>query len=392
MSVQGKQLLTAVADRVREQRGTLLDALLRVETYSTAHTELDWTLTALEADDQRVGWLDHRDPVGTVYVSIPATMPVYSFVLFALSPAAVGNRVVARAASASRQCAQLMGDILKDAGAEVSMTSAPWSEFSARACSEADGVVFAGSAEHIRLFEEQLPTRTRFIGQGPGVSAAVVTDDADLQQAAQTVVRTRLFNNAQDCLATERVYVAEPIYSAFIEALVAEADAITVGANKDPSTDLGPLLMPEAATPWYSQLADLGGVVRKGHPLDDGLYDLAIVEAEADAPVVLNEKFCPVLPVVRYTSTRQLQRMLSAGRFALGMTIFGDSQRTGTADFAHVAVNQSIYDFEDAWAPFGGYRETTLVRDAQTRRSGPTLVPYELSIPRENGRAAERGW
>lgn len=387
MSVQGKQLLAAVADRVREQRETLLDALLRVETYRTAHTELDWTLAALEADEPRVDWLAHRDPVGTVYASVPATMPVYSFVLFALSPAVVGNRVMARAASASRQCTQLMGDIVRDAGAEISMTAAPWSEFSARACSEADGVVFAGSAEHIRLFDEQLPARTRFIGQGPGVSAAVVTADADLQQAAQTVIATRLFNNAQDCLATERVYVAESVYDAFVEALVAEADAITVGENKDPDTDLGPLLIPEAGTPWYSQLADLGSVVRKGRAFGDGMYDLAIVEAEADAPVVLDETFCPVLPLVRYQSTRELQRMLSAGQFALSMTIFGDVQRTGTADFAHVAANQSIYDFEDAWAPFGGYRHTTLVRDAEIRRSGPVLVPYELSCSRGDGQA-----
>lgn len=387
MSVQGKQLLAAVADRVREQRETLLDALLRVETYRTAHTELDWTLAALEADEPRVDWLAHRDPVGTVYASVPATMPVYSFVLFALSPAVVGNRVTARAASASRPCTQLMGDIVRDAGADVSMTAAPWSEFSARACSEADGVVFAGSAEHIRLFDEQLPARTRFIGQGPGVSAAVVTADADLQQAAQTVIATRLFNNAQDCLATERVYVAESVYDAFVEALVAEAEKITVGENKDPDTDLGPLLIPEAATPWYSQLADLGSVVRKGCAFGDGMYDLAIVEAEADAPVVLDETFCPVLPLVRYQNTRELQRMLSAGRFALSMTIFGDVQRTGTADFAHVAANQSIYDFEDAWAPFGGYRHTTLVRDAEIRRSGPVLVPYELSCSRGDGQA-----
>lgn len=383
--MQGSQLLAAVRDRVREQQESLLDALLDVETYRTARTELTWTLAALDAYEQRVGWLDRRDPVGTVYASVPATMPVYSFVLFALSPAVVGNRVIARAASASRHCAQLIGDIVADAGADLAMTAAPWSEFSALACAEADGVVFAGSAEHIQLLDERLPAGARFIGQGPGVSAAVVTADADLEQAAQTVIATRLFNNGQDCLATERVYVAEAVRNAFIDALVAQADELRVGANETPDTDLGPLLIPEAATPWYSQLADLGRVVRKGTALGEGLYALAILEAEPNAPVVIEEKFCPVLPVVGYSSTRHLQQMLSAGRFALSLTIFGDAQRTGTADFAHVAVNQSIYDFEDAWAPFGGYRHTTLVRDADSRRSGPVLIPYELS----HGRVGE---
>lgn len=380
--MRGKQLLAAVADRVRAQRETLLDTLVSVETYRTARTELDWTLAALEADEQRIDWLDRRDPVGTVYTSTPATMPVYSFVLFALSPAVVGNRVIARAASASRHCAQLIGDIVTDAGADVSITAAPWPEFSTRACAEADGMVFAGSAEHIQLLDRQLPAETLLIGQGPGVSAAVVTAEADLEQAARTVVATRLFNSAQDCLATERVYVADSVYERFIEALTAQADTITVGDNSDPETDLGPLLIPDAARPWYPRLSDLGDVIRKGHVFDDGLYDLAILEADAAASVVLDETFCPVLPVVRYTSTQRLQKMLAGGRFALSMTIFGDARRIGTTDFGHIAVNQPIYDFEDAWSPFGGYRQTTLVRDAHQRRGGPVLIPYELSRPR----------
>ncbi len=388
MCVRGKQLLAAVADRVRSQRDVLLDALVTVETYRTAVTELEWTLAALEADEQRIDWLDHRDPVGTVYASIPATMPVYSYLLFALSPAAVGNRVIARAASASRHCARLMSDLVAAAGAEVSMTTAPWTEFAARARDDADGMVFAGSAEHIERLDQQLPARTQFIGQGPGVSAAVVLADADLERAARVVVATRLFNSAQDCLATERVYVADSVYDAFVEALLAEAGVITLGNNRKPSTDIGPLLIPEVASRWYPHLPDLGNVLKKGCQLDDGLYDLAILEADADAPVVVQEKFCPVLPIVRYQNTRQLHQMLASGRFALSMTVFGDAQRMGTTDFAHVAINQAIYEFENAWAPFGGYRDTTLIRDAETRRNGPVLVPYELSRARTDRQEA----
>ncbi|MEV0700065.1 aldehyde dehydrogenase family protein [Saccharopolyspora sp. NPDC050389] len=308
MKAGRKQLLSAVAEQVLQHRAELLDALVGVETYRTACTELDWTLTALEAAEHRVAWLDERDPIGTVYASVPATMPVYSFVLFALSPAAVGNRVIARAASASRPCARLVNELAAKAGAAVEMTDAPWEDFAAGACAEADGVVFAGSASHIRAFDERLPADTHFIGQGPGVSAAIVTEDADVELAARTINATRLFNSSQDCLATERVYIADQVYDAFVDSLLAHAETVVLGDNANPGTELGPLLIPDAAPAWYDRLPELGRVLRKGTAPDDRLYDLAIVETTWDSPVVLEETFCPLLPLVRYEGRRELHR------------------------------------------------------------------------------------
>ena len=376
-----RRVLEDLAGRVRARHGELLDALTTVETHRTARTELSWTLAAFDPPPQKVAWLCGRAPVGSVYVASPATLPVYSFVLFALAPAVAGNRVVVRAASVSRHCAELMSEIACHAGLDITTTSERWVDFAAHACSKADGMVFAGSREHIQTLDAQVPEATRLIGQGPGVCAAVVTAAADLQQAARCILTARLFNSSQDCLATERVYVADDVFDEFLDALEAEADTVVLGENSDPDTDLGPLLIPSAAQTWYPHLTDMGRVVRRPRQVEGFLYDLAIVEATSDARVVLSETYCPILPVVRYKGRRQLQEMLAAGDFALGLTVFGELSSLSTLDFAHVALNQSIYDFEDAWAPFGGYRHTTLVRHSDHRRAGPALIPFELTHP-----------
>ena len=386
MRVAGRNLLAAVARQVRYRRDELRDLLTTVQTRQTADIEMDWILAALEPPPGRLDWLDERDPIGTVFVATPATMPMYSFVLFGLAPAVAGNRVVVRAASSSRDCAHLMAQIAAEAGADISTTTAAWPEFAARAGAEADGVVFAGSRDHIRALDTQLPERVTFIGQGPGVAAGVVTASADIAKAARTMVWTRAFNSSQDCLATERVYVADEVFNDVVDALLAEAHALVLGPNSDAATDVGPLLIPGVAHEWFDRLRSHGRVLRAGGPREPGLFDLAVVEADPGDPVVLEETFCPVLPVVRYRGLRELHRMLALGEFALGLTVAGDLPSAGNTDFAHIAVNESLFDSEDAWAPFGGYRGTTVVRGrGGLRRSGPVLIPYELTRPRLAG-------
>ncbi len=361
-----------LAAAVRARHDELYSALISVETDATARTELRWILAALDSA-REIRWLRNRRGIGTVFVSAPATMPMYSLLLFAIAPALVGNEVVVRPASVSRRCAVLLADLAVDAGIPITVFDGHWEQFEAVAAEAADGVVFAGSAAHAESLARQLPDRIRLVCQGPGVCAMVVTESADVGHAAAVAVATRLFNNGQDCLATERVYVAAAVFDEFCAAVVAASKRVRCGANTDPATDLGPLLIPSVADRWMHRPHE------HGTPLTGDGADVAVVVADADAPVVLSETFCPILPLVRYDDERELRSMLELGEFALGLTIFGAAPRFGTLDFGHVAIESTHYDHEDAWAPFGGRRGTTFVRTGGVRRAGPVLIPFQLS-------------
>ncbi|MCX4093189.1 aldehyde dehydrogenase family protein [Nocardia sp. alder85J] len=372
--------MVRLAEAVEAHRAELTSALVQVETHRTAATELDWLLAGLIPGVNNA-WLAQRRGIGTVFTATPATLPLYSMLLFALAPALAGNRVVVRAASASRDCVRLLLALAVEAGLPVELVEQPWAEFSATAAGNAGGVVYCGSVGHAAELDEALPEHVRLICQGPGVCAAVVTDAADIPVAARTVIATRIFNNSQDCMATERVYVHRSVYGEFIDALLTAADTVKTGPNDDPTTQLGPLLIDGLANRWLSNPTDHGTVLRS--PGQDGaLPGLAIFEADADAPIVLEEKYCPVLPVVEYRDDHDLAAMLTLGDYALGLTVFGPKlPRFGTLDFCHVAVDSTLYEHEDAWTPFGGHRRTTLVRGPGVRRTGPVLVPYALSEP-----------
>lgn len=369
---------SVLAAAVRAQHDELRDVLTRVETRATADTELGWLVSGLESTPE---WLARRRGVGTVFVATPATLPMYSFLLFALAPLMAGNRVVCRPASASRGCVEVLAGIAADADLAVEITDKPWAEFARDAAEQSNGVVFCGSADHARQLCEQLPPRVRVVCQGPGVCAMVVTASADIPAAAEAAVRTRVFNNGQDCLATERVYIADDVYEEFTDAALAAAEMVRTGGNDDPATDIGPLLIPSAADQWHPRLGEHGRLLHGGARPHGDVVDLVVLEAAADSSVVLEETYWPVLPLVRYRSDRELRDMLSMGDFALGLTVFGHLPRFGTLDFGHVAVNDTLYAAEDAWSPFGGNRSTTLLRERGVDRRGPVLVPWALSEP-----------
>ena len=75
-----------------------------------------------------------------------------------------------------------------------------------------------------------------------GKNPMVILDDADVEAAAEGAVRASFFNAGQTCVATERIYVVEPLFEPFIRAFVAGTQAIRLGNAPDFEHDMGSLI------------------------------------------------------------------------------------------------------------------------------------------------------
>jgi acyl-CoA reductase-like NAD-dependent aldehyde dehydrogenase len=80
----------------------------------------------------------------------------------------------------------------------------------------------------------------------------IVLDDADLSNVAEQVFKTAFANNGQTCIAPKRVYVAESLKPALVEALAERARTIRVGAGTDPDTARSSAGRPQPARRWAS--------------------------------------------------------------------------------------------------------------------------------------------
>jgi succinate-semialdehyde dehydrogenase / glutarate-semialdehyde dehydrogenase len=109
-----------------------------------------------------------------------------------------------------------------------------------------DYVCFTGSTATGRTVAAQCADR--LIGcslELGGKNPMVILDDAEVEAAADGAVRASFINAGQTCLATERIYVVEPLFEPFIRAFVARAQEIRLGHAPDFEHDMGSLINPD---------------------------------------------------------------------------------------------------------------------------------------------------
>ena len=141
-----------------------------------------------------------------------------------------------------------------------------------------------------------------------GNNAAIVTPTADPDLALRAIVFAAAGTAGQRCTTLRRLLVHRDVYDALIPRLKAAYDSLRIGDPREPGTLIGPLIDHAALTAMQTALGlarQQGGKLHGGQPLSlcgNGAYARpALVEIAADAAVVQDEVFAPILYVSPYT-------------------------------------------------------------------------------------------
>ena len=114
---------------------------------------------------------------------------------------------------------------------------------------EADTICFTGSVPTgrkvaVACAERLIPCNLELGGKDP----CIVTETADLDRAATAVLRGAVYATGQVCYSVERVYVHESVHDAFVDKLVAQAQAVRLNADNPRAGHIGPFTFaPQAA-------------------------------------------------------------------------------------------------------------------------------------------------
>jgi 1-pyrroline-5-carboxylate dehydrogenase len=107
-----------------------------------------------------------------------------------------------------------------------------------------DGIVFTGSyavgMDLFRTFSKKYPKPT--IVEMGGKNPAVVSRNADLEEAAEGIMRSAFGFGGQKCSANSRVYVEKPVHDELVRLLVEKTEAITIGDPLLRENWLGPVI------------------------------------------------------------------------------------------------------------------------------------------------------
>ena len=200
-----------ITKNTRKTFGTLRD-LLRVRTVGV-----------IEEDPAR-GMVKYGKPVGVVAAVCPSTNPAATPVNKAMMALKGGNAVVIAPSPAGYETTAatvgLMRAELKKAGFPedlVQILPAPVSKEATQALmAGADLAVVTGSQDNVR---RAMASGTVAIGVGAGNVPVIIDSSADLDDAAQKIAASKIFDNATSCSSENALVILEPVYEAAVAAL-----------------------------------------------------------------------------------------------------------------------------------------------------------------------------
>jgi acyl-CoA reductase-like NAD-dependent aldehyde dehydrogenase len=322
------------------------------------------------------GWLLY-EPLGVIGLISPWNFPLGIPLTQTAFAVATGNAVVVKPSELAPLSGAWVERLFREAGApqglvRVVQGGAEIGEALVRAPGIAK-VVFTGSGEVGRkvaaLSGERLRPVTLELG---GKDPMLVFEDADLDRAVAGALWGSFANCGQVCSGVERIYVAPPLYEAFVEELARRAGGLRVGRGDEIETDLGPLIAEERRARVEELVADAiarGAEVRTGGGRPDvGLpgwfHEPTVLSGvEREARIEHEEIFGPVATIGSFRDEDEAVRLANGSQFGLGASVWTrDLERAARVgrrlEVGMVWTNDVSYSYGTGQASWGGTKES----------------------------------
>ncbi len=318
-------------------------------------------------------------PLGIIFAIMPWNFPFWQVLRFAVPNLMVGNAGLLKHAPNSTGTALLIEALFLDAGFPkhlfrslvMDVDLAPFVIHHPHIA----GVTLTGSNQAgKRVAAEAGAALKKVVLELGGSDPYVILDDANLEQAAELCVLSRLNNAGQVCIAAKRMIVVERVKPAF-EALVLEkARAYSMGNPLDSKTTLGPMARHDLRATLHKQVQqsiDAGARCLLGGTLPDstGYYYPATVltDVAVDSPAFNEELFGPVICIITANDEEHAMRLANTTVFGLAGAVFTQDLEKGerlARDGIHAgtcAVNSLVAS--DPRLPFGGIKQSGFGRE-----------------------------
>jgi aldehyde dehydrogenase (NAD+) len=305
----------------------------------------------------------HPEPLGVVLVIAPWNYPVQLLLEPLAAALAAGNAVVAKpselAPATSAALARLLRRHLDPDGVQV-VEGGP-DAASALLEERFDHIFFTGSTRIGRVVMEaaakHLTPVTLELG---GKTPTVVHRSANLDVAGRRIAWGKFLNAGQTCIAPDYVLVDRTVQDELVES-IRTAVRQFYGDDPQASPDYARIVNDGHFRRLTGLLAD-AGTVAVGGASDEGeryLPPTVVLDPPADAAVMQEEIFGPVLPVVAVDSVEEAIESITAKPKPLALYVFADDEavvdqvldRTSSGG---ACVNHTLVHITPPDLPFGG--------------------------------------
>nr|WP_306288014.1 NAD-dependent succinate-semialdehyde dehydrogenase [Pseudoalteromonas sp. WY3] len=321
-------------------------------------------------------------PVGALLGIMPWNYPHYQVARFAAPNFMAGNTIILKHAPQCPKTAEVIVEILKDAGLPDGVYNNVFATNDQAATiikdSRIQGISLTGSERAGQAVAKIAGgALKKVVLELGGSDAFIVAADADIEQAVADAITGRFGNTGQACNAAKRLIVVEAVYDKFVQGFADAVREMTLSDPLDQTTFIGPMSSKSAAVNLQKQLDEAikagatvlieGGIV-KDKP---GAWFAPAVLTNVDNSMAVysEELFGPVAVIYKARDIADAIKIANDVPFGLGASIqTKDSELAAEiADQLEVGmVTINAPSGTEANTPFGGVKRSGFGRELGT--------------------------
>lgn len=302
------------------------------------------------------------EPLGVVLVIAPWNYPVNLALTPLVAALAAGNAAVLKPSELTRATSSALARLVPryldpeavqvvegDVATATALLDRPFDHVFFTGSPAVGRTVMAAAARHLASVTLELG----------GKSPAIVAADADIETTARRIAWGKLLNAGQTCIAPDYVLADRAIADELAEAL---SKAMARLEGPDPAATRTRIVNPRHLERLRGLLETAGGRVVTGGEVDVDrrwISPTVVVDPDPAAPIMQEEIFGPLLPVLRVEGIEDAIRFVADRPKPLALYLFTGSREVqrrvleGTSA-GGVCLNHVMYHFVAPGLHFGG--------------------------------------
>lgn len=309
--------------------------------------------TTTVEDTEHFSRMIKREPQGVVFVVAPWNYPYMTAINTVVPALIAGNSVVLKHSTQTLLVGEHLAEAFHHAGVPADVFQNVFLDHQTTSdlisTRSFDFINFTGSvAGGIAMETAAAGTFTAVSTELGGKDPGYVMEDADIDQAVDSLIDGAMFNSGQCCCGIERIYVHESIYDEFLAKAIALVKSYKLGNPLDHATTIGPMANIRFATEVRSQLSEALTAGAIAHipqfPEDNGsdcyVTPQILTNVDHHMRIMREETFGPVVGIMKVTTDSEAITMMNDSEFGLSVSLWstdaarcedlGEQLETGT--------------------------------------------------------------
>lgn len=304
----------------------------------------------------------YPEPYGVALIIAPWNYPFQLAIAPLIGAIAAGNCAIIKPSELTPKTSEIIASIIQNIFPEeyIAVVLGGVDTSTALLQEKADYIFFTGSVSVGKIIMEaaakNLTPVTLELG---GKSPCIVHEDAKVKLAAKRIAWGKFMNAGQTCIAPDYLYVHDHIKDEFLFHL---KEAIRDLYGEQPlQNENFTRIVSEKHFNRLSSFLKNGEIMIGGNTNQDHfkLEPTVITDISWDDPIMQDEIFGPILPVLKYNHLSEVIGQIQQHPKPLSLYLFTESHSVQneilqSISFGGGCINDTVYHFASPYLPFGG--------------------------------------